>query len=315
MTFLLRIFLLFTGLVGSYIGSLSFKENSGVDIAIGALGLLVAIICFFFLAKGLWRILGCLTTFVIVALVVGVIFYFLAGSDLLSGLMGKTPASPAAEQAYAPPPQPAPAAQGGTPEMVEMITPMLQAMGGAQAPAPQPQPAAPQPQQRPVITGRVESIASGDQFRIGNTWVRLFGIDAPEIQQTCTDPHGRAYNCGYTVARKLKELLGNDEVNCSIVSANGQGNVVATCSIGEFDLGAAMVESGWAVALRNVTPVYIPYEDNARQKQLGLWAGKFYMPWEWIAQQQQMQAEKSTVKVPKIKNPNTPKKSSIFDHF
>ena len=155
MTFLLRIVLLFTGLVGSYIGSLSFKENSGVDIAIGALGLLVAIICFFFLAKGLWRILGCLTTFIIVALIVGAIFYFLAGSDLVSGLMGKTPAAPAAEQSYAPQPQAAPATQGGTQEMVEMITPMLQAMGGAQPAAPQAQPV-PQPQQRPVIAGRVE---------------------------------------------------------------------------------------------------------------------------------------------------------------
>ena len=84
MSFLLRIVLLLVGLVGSYVGSLSFNENNGVDFAIGGMGLLVAVVCFFFVAKGLWRILGCLTTFIIVAVIVGVIFYFVSGSDLLN---------------------------------------------------------------------------------------------------------------------------------------------------------------------------------------------------------------------------------------
>lgn len=312
MTFILRITLLFMGLIGSYVGSLSFKENSGVDIALGAIGLLVAILCFFFLAKGLWRFLGCFATFFIVSIIIVAIVFFLSRAGLFGGSRRSQAEHP--QQMQQMPPQQQTQQQGGAiPDMVNMISPMIQAMSGEQ-PAPQPQQPQ-QPQQRPMIIGRVESIASGDQFRVGPHWIRLFGIDAPEINQTCTDQNNRAYNCGYTVARKLKELLGNDEVVCNIIQMDPQGNVVATCSIGEFDLGAAMVEAGWAVALRNVTPVYVPYEESAKQKKTGLWAGKFYMPWDWIAQQQQLEKEKSNVRVPVIKNPNAKKKYSIFDSF
>ena len=324
MSILLRFVLFFVGLIGSYVGSLSFNENNGVDFAIGGMGLLIAVVCFFFLAKGLWRILGCMSTFIIVAVIVGIIFYFVSGSNLLHKFLNKDEAAPAANvQQQAPVPgapmqQQAPAQQSGLNGMVGQIAPMLHAMGGGaqQAQAPQNvQQMPPQPMMQPVIKGAVNSIASGDQFRIGNQWISLFGIDAPEIQQTCTDDHGRAYNCGYTVARKLKDLLGNDEVTCNIMSVSSTGAVTATCSIGPYDLGAAMVEAGWAVALRNVTPVYVPYEESARQKQIGLWAGQFYMPWEWVSQQKKMAEERQNVKIPDP--PPAPKKKgkSIFDVF
>ena len=316
MSFLLRIVLLLVGLVGSYVGSLSFNENNGVDFAIGGMGLLVAVVCFFFLAKGLWRILGCLTTFIIVAVIVGVIFYFVSGSDLLNKFLNKgneppaTTVQPAALPVQGQPPQSA--ANG----MISRAAPMIQALGGATPQQAQPVPQAqPMPQQQPVIKGPVNSIASGDRFRIGNQWIRLFGVAAPDINQTCTDDHGRAFNCGYTVARKPKDLLGNDEVTCTVMKVSAQGAVSARCSIDRYDLGAVLVEAGWAVALRDVSPVYIPYEDTARQKQSGLWAGQFYMPWEWAAQQRQMAEERQNVKIPDP--PPVPKKKgkSIFDVF
>ena len=99
------------------------------------------------------------------------------------------------------------------------------------------------------------------------------------------------------------------------MTVSSTGAVTATCSIGPYDLGAAMVEAGWAVALRNVTPVYVPYEESARQKQFGLWAGQFYMPWEWVSQQKKMAEERQNVKIPDP--PPAPKKKgkSIFDVF
>lgn len=316
MSFLLRIVLLFVGLIGSYVGSLSFNENNGVDFAIGGMGLLIAVVCFFFLSKGLWRILGCMTTFIIVSVIVGVIFYFVSGSNLLNKFLNKDEEPPAAVQP-APLPVQEQQPQAATGSMLGQVAPMLQAMGNAIPQQTQPVPTAqvpPQQAMQPVIKGVVNSIASGDRFRIGNQWIRLFGIAAPEINQTCTDDHGRAFNCGYTVARKLKDLLGNDEVTCTVMTVSAQGVVSARCSIGQYDLGAVLVESGWSVALRAVSPVYIPYEDSARQKQLGLWAGQFYMPWEWTAQQQRMAEERQNVKIP---DPPAPKKKgkSIFDVF
>ena len=59
----------------------------------------------------------------------------------------------------------------------------------------------------------------------------------------------------------------------------GKGNYIATCNIGGYDVGAAMTAVGWAVADRRSSAVYIPYEQQARTGQAGLWAGRFVAPW------------------------------------
>ena len=68
--FLFRTVLLGMGLLGAYVGSLSFQEGSGVDMVVGLAGIGVSLLCFFVLAKALWRIFGCMIRFIIVAVVV-----------------------------------------------------------------------------------------------------------------------------------------------------------------------------------------------------------------------------------------------------
>ena len=45
------------------------------------------------------------------------------------------------------------------------------------------------------IAGPAE-VTDGDTLRIGATRIRLSGIDAPELAQTCTDQSGREWPCG-----------------------------------------------------------------------------------------------------------------------
>jgi hypothetical protein len=48
---------------------------------------------------------------------------------------------------------------------------------------------------RPAIIGKAWVI-DGDTIEISGTRIRLEGIDAPESNQTCTDPKGKTWPCG-----------------------------------------------------------------------------------------------------------------------
>lgn len=49
-----------------------------------------------------------------------------------------------------------------------------------------------------TISG-VPRILDGDTVEIGETKIRLGGIDAPETDQVCLDDSGKAWNCGIVV--------------------------------------------------------------------------------------------------------------------
>lgn len=296
---LLRLTLLVIGLASSYGGSLCFKTGNPGDMAVGAGAILIGILIFFFLSKGLWKILGCLTTFVLMAALVGALFFFVSGSDLIGNVSDAvktqiakargTPESAAAEQTAAAP--------DGVP--------------AEQQPAPQ-------QRQMPPITGKISAISSGDVFKIDQYVLRLYGVATPMNGQNCTDANGHSYECGYVAARKLKEFVNGDDVTCRVMNINAAGELMAACSVGAFDIGAAMVQEGWAVALPAVTPIYVPYQNQAREKRNGLWAGRFQMPWEWQQEQIQQRQAAAAVTVPDIPAPRAAggkKKKSIFDVF
>ena len=312
--FLFRTVLLGMGLLGAYVGTLSFQEGSGVDLAIGLAGICVSLLCFFILAKALWRVFGCMTTFIIVAAVVGGLFYFISSSGIADKLMsfGKSGAAQNAMQAQES------AAEGDEHSEIQALLDKLPELIDAsekeqETAEPEPQ----GPKQIPVVVGKVTQVASGDLFRVNNVWVRLFGLAAPHINQTCMNKNNRTYNCGRIVAQKLKEIVGNDEITCIIQGLDVQGAALSTCTImQDYDLGVVLVEEGWAVALRNITPVYIPYEEEAHAKKIGLWSGQFLAPWDWLDRQQKDKAAAANVKMPKpvVVKKNSAKKG-LFDIF
>ena len=130
-------------------------------------------------------------------------------------------------------------------------------------------------------------------------YIRLFGIDAPESDQTCANRSGRSYHCGRQAATWLRDWITDNELECRIMQQDARGNMVGVCSLGQYDLGAALVNAGWAVAYTKYTDIYMPYQDNAMKQRVGLWQGRFYMPWDWRA----IKAKKPNIKVvkPKVK--------------
>lgn len=159
------------------------------------------------------------------------------------------------------------------------------------------------PQDYPAIytTARV---ISGDTLNVGGRYLRLFGVDAPEMNQSCADGHGRSYACGQQAAAWLSSWLQDNELECRIMEKDAKGNMVGVCSLGDYDIGAALVNAGWAVAYEQYTDIYVPYQIQAQNNTRGLWQGEFYMPWDW----RKLQARKPNIKIIKTK----PKRKRTF---
>ena len=151
------------------------------------------------------------------------------------------------------------------------------------------------PRDYPAVYGSVQ-VVSGDTLLMRRHFIRLYGIDAPEIKQTCITSRGSTYYCGKEASRWLQSWLGDNEIECHVLKQNSQGNVVATCSLGEYDIGAALVSAGWAVSLPQ-NEIYAPYELQAQKARRGMWKGKFYKPWDWI----KLQSIRPKIKINKPK--------------
>jgi endonuclease YncB( thermonuclease family) len=121
----------------------------------------------------------------------------------------------------------------------------------------------------------------GDSLEIGGRRVRLFGIDAPELDQNCRSAAGAAYDCGTAARRALDAAIGGRTVTCTPVGAS-HDRAVALCQANGRDLSEEMVRSGHALELKNFSRGrYGPAERAARGARRGLWAGNFEEPAAW----------------------------------
>ena len=130
---------------------------------------------------------------------------------------------------------------------------------------------------RPATPGPV---IDGDTFLKAGRPVRLHGIDALELDQDCRS-RGQDWPCGQVAATMLANRLDGRDVTCSERGKNRYGRVVAVCWQGEIDVGAWMVEEGWALADRRYSRAYVLHERRAQTERRGVWQGEFVPPWEW----------------------------------
>lgn len=144
----------------------------------------------------------------------------------------------------------------------------------------------------PPLSGEVR-VADGDSLELGGARIRIEGIDAPELYQTCGEA-GAPWPCGLRAKAALEALIRESPgqgtrqgagqgtgVNCRPVDEDRYGRSVAICAVGGRDLGAALVREGWAVA---TGLAYGGEEREARAARAGIWSGPFEMPANWRAQ-------------------------------
>ena len=132
-------------------------------------------------------------------------------------------------------------------------------------------------------------VIDGDTIEVQGAAIRLYGIDAPELGQTCRiGTH--AYDCGKIARTALLDLTAGVSVTCKLAPPDAAGNEDSAqggrpgrCTADGYDLSEGMAYTGWALALRQVTERYAAFEDGARAAGRGLWKGEFVAPWAWRA--------------------------------
>lgn len=129
-----------------------------------------------------------------------------------------------------------------------------------------------------VTLSGVPRVVDGDTLAFGRRRVRLAGIDAPELGQTCRRG-GSDYACGRDAHRFLADLAGQGRVECSGSEEDRYGRLLVHCISVKTDINSQMVRAGWAVSYGGYE-----YEERvARNEGAGMWAGSFDRPSEWRA--------------------------------
>ncbi len=131
------------------------------------------------------------------------------------------------------------------------------------------------------LHGRVVSIADGDTFTLltadkQQIRIRLAEIDTPEFGQ----PYGNR------AKQALSQLVFGKDVRIEVHDIDRYGRTVGRPYVGDIDVCAELVESGFAWAYRQYLkdPKLLELEKDAQDFNRGLWGLPEYervAPWDW----------------------------------
>jgi endonuclease YncB( thermonuclease family) len=125
------------------------------------------------------------------------------------------------------------------------------------------------------VTGRAR-VTDGDSLVIDGRRIRLQGIDAPELDQTCTQDR-QSFACGHRAREALAGFVEDRPVSCRSAGTDRYGRMLGVCMVDNNDIAEQMVRLGWAIAYGG----YHLDELAARRDSIGLWAGTFDTPQDW----------------------------------
>lgn len=117
----------------------------------------------------------------------------------------------------------------------------------------------------------------GDSFSIGAAWVRLAGIDAPEIPRNClkkADPMPVRCTAPVEALLQLSDIL-HEGATCDGKQKDARNRWLVSCTTPTGkDVAAEMVKKGWACADTQYDKAQRHLQDElaSRKGRLGLWA-------------------------------------------
>ena len=142
------------------------------------------------------------------------------------------------------------------------------------------QPNAARAEELPETIGTA-TVIDASHLEVAGQRFKLYGIDAPDTDETCQAAGGAEYPCGIEARDALAKLVSAGEVNCLPRGPNELNEMLASCTVGQTDVARALTEAGWALDERKRTLYYEEAELAARAAKRGIWQGKFVSPDAW----------------------------------
>ena len=126
-------------------------------------------------------------------------------------------------------------------------------------------------------------VTSGDTIGIEGEQIRILGIDAPELEQTCVARRDAiVWPCGRQAALALSEWLSHHTVKCQTYGTDWHGRWQANCDVDTVSVATWMAGNGWAVPNQDCQCKEVRvWAAFAKERKLGLWDSEFLPPWEW----------------------------------
>lgn len=136
------------------------------------------------------------------------------------------------------------------------------------------------------IDGKAVRVIDGDSFKAGEEEFRIYGIDAPEYRQTCSDEQLQLWNCGKVARNGLEAILRKEKYFCAVHARDQFGRTVVKCTSDRgADLGAQLTQRGLAASGQHFDEVIYPVEERmAQNAKRGVWRGDFLRPDIWRQQ-------------------------------
>lgn len=128
-----------------------------------------------------------------------------------------------------------------------------------------------------ILHGRAR-VVDGDSLELGGRQLRLWGVDAPELRQTCRRGADR-WPCGREATRALRAQLKDRIVRCEVVDSDTYERAVARCTQAGRSVNEWLVREGWALDYRRYSRGrYASAQSAAQSAKRGLWSGTFETP-------------------------------------
>lgn len=125
-----------------------------------------------------------------------------------------------------------------------------------------------------------QSITDGDTLKLDGVVYRLWGIDAPEANQSCPD----GWAAGRMATTRLQALVTGRNVVCEAREKDRYGRTIAICRASGEDLGAILVSEGLAWAFVRYSSDYVRQEEQAKAARLGVHGHGCAPAWGWREQ-------------------------------
>ncbi len=142
--------------------------------------------------------------------------------------------------------------------------------------------AGPRPGLAQEFAGRPQVIDAGT-LNFSGRRVRLHGIDAPDLTQTCRVA-GQSWTCGRDARWAAINRIHPHWVTCHERGRDSQGAELAVCYLagfGQHELNIWLVAQGWALAAPGAPEAYAAAQAAAEAAGRGLWRSDFVPPGEW----------------------------------